>query len=269
MGKQSKTKSTQAAVAKDKDIECRRTIIENKLIEEAKYDENKTEQLHALVDGMLQDLKEYQCSNNIIADKQSWLPIESIDDVPIDLKIKFEVFHPYVPRIDGVHPNYDRVHFRVTGWIQSKDIISEENDDFKRYFEFPFKDDTVLKFESEKYIEQLRCMTITFIIELLQVIPTLWFDKFAGNFKKGKQRKPIVDLFQFDNTKVKSYSECVVCYEMTKTTTPCKHPLCYKCNENIKVVDRPFHNDQIYRACPMCRENVLFEHSVEHSDEDE
>lgn len=265
MGKQSKTKSTQAAVAKDKDMESRRTIIENKLIEEAKYDENKTEQLHALVDGMLQDLKEYQCSDNIIADYGCRLPIESIDDVPIDLKIKFEVFHPYVPRIDDApHPNYDRVHFRVTGWIASKDIISEENDDYKRYFEFPFKDDKVLKFESEKYIEQLRCMTITFIIELLQVIPTLWFDKFAGNFKKGKQRKPIVDLFQFDNTKVKSYSECVVCYEMTKTTTPCKHPLCYKCNENIKVVEREFHNDKIYRACPMCRENLLLEHSDEH-----
>ena len=256
MGKQSKTKSTQAAVAKDKDMECRRTIIENKLIEEAKYDENKTEQLHALVDGMLQDLKEYQCR----------LPIESIDDVPIGLRIKFQVFHPYVGNhYDGKHRNYDRVHFRVTGWIESKYIILEENDDYKRYFEFPFKGKE-FKFESEKYIEQLRCMTITFIIELLQVIPTLWFDKFAGNFKKGKQKKPIVDLFQFDNTKVKSYSECVVCYEMTKTTTPCKHPLCYKCNENIKVVDRPFHNDGVPdRACPMCRENLLYEHS----DEDE
>ena len=105
---------------------------------------------------------------------------------------------------------------------------------------------------------------MAYIIELLQVIPTLWFDKFAGKFKKGKQRKPILDLFQFYNTKVKSYSECVVCYEITESRTPCKHPLCYKCSENIKVVEAT-DVEPPHRACPMCRENVLFEDS----DEDE
>ena len=52
MGKQSKTKSTQAAVTKDKDMECSRTTIENRLIEEAKCDDDKTEELHAFVDDM-------------------------------------------------------------------------------------------------------------------------------------------------------------------------------------------------------------------------
>ena len=36
MGKQSKTKSTQAAVTKDKDMECSRTTIENRLKEHEK-----------------------------------------------------------------------------------------------------------------------------------------------------------------------------------------------------------------------------------------
>ena len=74
MGKQSKTKSTQAAVTKDKDMECSRTIIENKLIEEAKYDENKTEQLHAFVDGILEDLEKYPHRDNQIHDKYPQAP---------------------------------------------------------------------------------------------------------------------------------------------------------------------------------------------------
>ena len=267
MGKQSKTKNTQAAVTKDKDMECSRTTIETRLIEEAKYDDDKTEQLHSLVEGMLQDLKQYPFSksHNIIYDYDCLLPIECIDDVPIHLEMKLRVFHPDI-LVNMQVPKYDanRVTFKSTTWIDSQHIFSHETENMKRYYEFPVVSKE-LEFKSEKIIEQLRCMKIIFIINLLQVIPTLWFDELTGIFRKGKQRKPVLDLFQFDNTKVKKYSECVVCYELTETTTPCKHPLCYKCNENIKVVEF-FHNDELpHRACPMCRENVLFEHS----DEDE
>ena len=281
MGKQSKTKSTQAAVTKDKDMECSRTTIENRLKEEAKYDDNKTEQLHSLVDGMMQDLNPYPYKHkDIIIDHDCLLPIECIDDVPIHLGMKLKVIHPRFCRmtIQEFHdppsvPTYDanRVSFRLTTWIDSQHIFSHETENMKRYNEFPVVSKE-LKFESGKglgiglgsgLVEQLRCMTIICIIELLQVIPTLWFDKLTGKFQKGKQRKPVLDLFQFDNTKVKSYSECVVCYEMTETTTPCKHSLCYKCNENIKVVESTYQT--FHRACPMCRENVLYEHS----DEDE
>ena len=264
-------------------MECSRTTIENRLKEEAKYDDNKTEQLHSLVDGMMQDLNPYPYKHkDIIIDDDCLLPIECIDDVPIHLGMKFKVIHPRFCRMtsqefyDASVPKYDanKVSFRLNTWIDSQLIFSHETDHMKRYVEFPVVSKE-LKFESGKglgiglgsgLVEQLRCMTIICIIELLQVIPTLWFDKLTGTFKKGKQRKPVLDLFQFDNTKVKSYSECVVCYEMTETTTPCKHPLCYKCNENIEV-RQPYSSSDVlpYRACPMCRENVLYENS----DEDE
>ena len=96
-------------------------------------------------------------------------------------------------------------------------------------------------------------------MKMLQIIPTLWFERFSGVFKKSTYIKPFPTLFQFGNTKVLDCSECVVCYEITKSKTPCNHTLCYKCNENIKTTGDKYETP--YRPCPICRQNVLFEDS--------
>ena len=100
MGKQSKTKSTQAAVTKDKDMECSRTTIENRLKEEAKYDDDKTEQLHALVDDMyclerswriVKFIMTRHKVNNDIDNRCTYLPIKSIDGVPIQVEMMVKI----------------------------------------------------------------------------------------------------------------------------------------------------------------------------------
>ena len=99
--------------------------------------------------------------------------------------------------------------------------------------------------------QEAKSVTINYILKILKVLPTLWFDKFDGKFRSGKLNKSFQNLFKFDNTKTtKECSECVVCYELTTTKTDCNHFLCYKCNEYITTLFD-------MRPCPMCRTNLL------------
>ena len=88
-------------------------------------------------------------------------------------------------------------YFHFSAYIDSKHIFSHETDSMKRYYDFfPAQG---IEYDSQNYIEKLRLETLRIILIILHEVPTLWFDKFAGHFRKGKQRKPILDLFKFDN----------------------------------------------------------------------
>ena len=276
MGKQSKTKSTQAAVIKDKDIECSRTTIENRLIEDAKCDDDKTEDLHAFVDDMLclnKSAHDRHQGNGEIFDRCTYLPIRSIDDVPIQVETCVTI---RVIDYSNPNPNNQRdltlrdqrnLRILIHANIISRDLFDHETEESKEYYNFGFSSKCfknlvggipVNEITTINQIKQeAKFVATNYILNIMAILPTLWFDKFNGNFKSGKLNKSFQNLFKFDNTKTtKECNECVVCYELTTTKTVCGHDLCYKCNESIEVVHR-HHEDPGMRPCPMCRENLL------------
>ena len=265
MGKQSKTKSTQAAVTKDKDMECSRTTIENRLKEEAKCDDDKTEELHAFVDDMLcHRFDDMLCHDRHkldgeIFNRYTYLPIKSIDGVPIQVGICVKI------RVDDSNNQSLRVGIKAK--ISSKELTDDETEELKEYYDFGFsvkcfknliKGIPVNEITTINQIKQeAKSVATNYILNVMAILPTLWFDKFNGKFQSGKLRTSFQNLFKFDNTKTtEECNECVVCYEFTTTKTVCGHDLCYKCNENIEVVKRHY-NDPGTRPCPICRENLL------------
>ena len=133
MGKQSKSKTMQAS-AQDKDIECIRTPIEKRLIEEAKFDDDKTEQLHAFVDNILCPYKpdysathhnRHKCNGEIF-NRYIRLPITSIDDVPIMASIIVTVRIEEVQHINGDISKQDVIN--INGDISSPSLFDEEED---------------------------------------------------------------------------------------------------------------------------------------------
>ena len=273
MGKQSKTKSTQAAVTKDKDMECSRTTIENRLKEEAKCDDDKTEELHAFVDDMFCLERSWPHSkihhdrhkvNNDIFNRCTYLPIKSIDGVPIQVEMMVKI--TYInPNNQSSVPDYLRI--KIEANISSEELIDYEAEEHKAYYNFGFSGKSfnnliggipVNEITTINQIKQeAKSVATNYILNVMTILPTLWFDKFNGRFQSGKLNKSFQNLFKFDNTKTtEECNECVVCYELTTTKTVCGHDLCYKCNENIEVVKQHVE-DPGMRPCPMCRENLL------------
>ena len=104
------------------------------------------------------------------------------------------------------------------------------------------------------------------IVKILNILPLLKFDKYTGYFTTHHHDTPCYDLFAADNIELREDGECVVCYERTKTKTPCLHYLCFACNENIPTKEE---DDRHVRDCPICRQDILFYGDDDDDDDDD
>lgn len=80
-----------------------------------------------------------------------------------------------------------------------------------------------------------------------------------GNLSINNEDTEIIALHNIfgniQNIKLDNVIEsCCVCYNLTLTKTPCKHPLCHRCWFSICKED---DNDDIECLCPLCREDIL------------
>jgi hypothetical protein len=103
---------------------------------------------------------------------------------------------------------------------------------------------------------------LEFSTKILTDIPLLKL-QFGGSFEIHEPvnvaiHKGIDDIFgsiASSNVVVDCMKECCVCYEKTKTKTPCKHHLCNRCWSNIDIVSGDDEDDE-EMPCPICRENI-------------
>lgn len=96
---------------------------------------------------------------------------------------------------------------------------------------------------------------------LNDVIRDIRFCKYLGKFinklniSYSKLHEFMPELFSNnDNIKFKQdvSNSCVVCYDKTKTTTSCNHPICIPCAMNVK------HDIDDDVLCPICRDIMTF-----------
>lgn len=89
---------------------------------------------------------------------------------------------------------------------------------------------------------------------LLELLPTLQFNLFNGNFYPSTSNPvqlAIKDFFKDVKGLQFRGDECCVCLELVNTKTECKHYLCIPCYQQLKFV-----NDE--RPCPKCREDISY-----------
>ena len=101
----------------------------------------------------------------------------------------------------------------------------------------------------------------TALMKLVEVLPTIKFDKAMGRLTNEPKTDTVDEDFMrvlaSDNVRL-NIDGCCVCLEMTRTTTPCGHFLCYKCWQNIKKgrCDDSTCDCTNHRKCPICRGDI-------------
>ena len=233
-----------------------RKNIENELIKIAKQEDEKTKKIYSF-------MKRIDCRGNklmfnyiprdtdVVSTKieieTSIDDIKKIDDVPVDVKLKFSLVH-YGKRPEGEC-------WCIFGYleIESANLFCCYSDTYINYYKKTYILRDVLKLT----VSGANLFVFETILKILELIPLLKFDKLEGKFITEKEI-PYYDLFKFDNTEITDVQNCVICYENTKSKTPCNHAICFACNENISV---KFDNDECpTRDCPMCRKDILYYH---------
>lgn len=109
-------------------------------------------------------------------------------------------------------------------------------------------------------ITQLK--VLGYLQEIIDIIPTLKLDKFAGALTDEFifENEQILELFKFENTVLK-YDTCCVCQELCGTTTACHHHLCIACFSKLAEVEHECEDicDECgTKKCPICRKDFYF-----------
>ena len=109
-------------------------------------------------------------------------------------------------------------------------------------------------------ITQLK--VLGYLQEMIDIIPTLKLDKFAGALTDEFifENEQILELFKFENTVLK-YDTCCVCQELCGTTTVCHHHLCIACFSKLAEVEHECEDicDECgTKKCPICRKDFYF-----------
>ena len=224
--------------------------IKDKLVKTAKEEDITTKKIHSLMEdnsnGRSLKFKELPTKNKGKIETGKYLHhIKKIDNVPVDVRLTCSAFFS----------SYDKDYALIFELIiESKDIFCCEDQENMKYYDETFRVDYIPKLT----IYSANTFLFESIVKILNLFPLLKFDKFNGRFTKNKEYIPFDDLFNFENTECTESAECSVCYELTKSKTPCNHYLCFACNENIPTKFRNSDNEMIERNCPICRGNIIF-----------
>jgi len=164
------------------------------------------------------------------------LPIKKIDNIPVDCFLTLN--------IDSLETEL-KVFYKYYGTCEK----SWQESMFNSFLEPAEGESFVTKEGTINFPEEF--------CEKVKDVTRLKFDHYNGFLTMGEIEDPGVlkDMFACENV-VLNFSECVVCYRETKTTTKCGHHLCLECWGKL-----PPSCDccKTGRTCPTCR-NTRIDH---------
>lgn len=231
-------------------------LVKDKLVKTAKEEDITTKKIHSLMEdnsnGYPLKFRELPTEDKGKIETCKYLHhIKKIDNVPVDVRLTCSAFFS----------SHNKKYILIVELIiESKDIFCCNVEKNMKYYDEIFRVDDIPKLT----IYGANAFIFESIVEILNLFPLLKFDKFNGRFTKNKEYIHFDDLFKFENTECTESAECSVCYELTKSKTPCNHYLCFACNENIPTKFRNSNYEMVERNCPICRKNIIF-----YEDEDE
>ena len=102
------------------------------------------------------------------------------------------------------------------------------------------------------------------IENVIQTLKNLTFNKYSGklDIKKEEEKKQTWNDAWFGILCKVDYiemidAECCVCLCRTITRTPCKHPICFECADQITYVDNDDYDGEEI-PCPLCRADIQY-----------
>ena len=166
------------------------------------------------------------------------LPIESVQDVLVDVRIMHDI-------------EDNELALLINGDFSVKNNLTGK-------VSYPMLYNKKL-FKSKKPLD----LNAYFIAmeEIQQTVGKLRFCMMEGHFVEHTTVFPIKD-FEAIFSKLdceKSYSNCSVCFEPCGTKTACNHALCYRCWGKLPRIRKETCSEDCvctYRSCPLCREDV-------------
>ena len=105
----------------------------------------------------------------------------------------------------------------------------------------------------------LKWLIANILLECVPVITTAKFSKMIGRFFIiPPQTFSFCEAYGIstDSGVVSLFEDCTVCYDKTKTLTPCNHVLCIPCWAKIKETPEEDEEDYSTRKCPVCRATI-------------
>jgi hypothetical protein len=150
-----------------------------------------------------------------------FIPIIEIDGMPVHVMIHIRITDVYI----------EIVHSNICGCCR-KDKI----------FDIDHRNPTITV--EEVYI---------ILKKMTNVLDDLKLDKMSGRLSTTQKYYPTECQFLKSPNIKSKYQECCVCYDLTSTQSPCKHPLCIRCWGSIKIVGE---DDDAEQPCPICREDL-------------
>jgi hypothetical protein len=106
----------------------------------------------------------------------------------------------------------------------------------------------------------LKWQIANILLECVPIITTIKFNKMIGRFTTiPPQTFSFCEAYGISiisSGVVSVFEDCSVCYDKTKTLTPCNHVLCIPCWTKIKETpeeDEDEDEEYITRKCPVCR----------------
>ena len=150
------------------------------------------------------------------------LPIECINELPVVIKLT-------------INPNLENYLFFVD--VESKNIYSDETPLVfltRFFYDIPISNPII---DADDFITKFK-----------KIVNSLSFDKEKGIVTDGRDIKDnnfFRDLIQNPNISFIELDTCAVCFDKTRTKTPCEHTLCFVCWSNMKT-----------KTCPICREEL-------------
>ena len=135
--------------------------------------------------------------------------------------------------------------YKIDGMIVNAHMYMEENwGNEYFYFEAILSDGTNYLDSGSTYDE--------FLI-VINGLKDMKFNSLMGKFtnpnnliRNNEYIPEVLPMFHHPNIEME-YEECSVCYEYTRTKTPCKHTLCLRCDQKLPT-----------KVCPMCRIPILY-----------
>jgi len=242
-----------AIEAKESAIEAKESAIEAKVAIEAKED------IHPAIQYIYDSCKQFMAINPKRLNFDIEIPVKKIDGIQVEIFLRFKLYS-----IDC----YLCVHSYMICNNGDNNEDNNEDNNLRTYFKenLLYTYGNSLTLTESKLIEY----TIDNITEIYNkcnaILPKLQFNRLTGEmYKNDIDAKGLQfgllklkgleawtsDLENNDNLDV-MYKTCPVCFEITKTRTNCKHPLCIVCWEGICWANSLADT----HICPTCKEEL-------------
>jgi hypothetical protein len=138
-------------------------------------------------------------------------------------------------------------HLKITSSIV-EEIIDDDIDNKQLFLRV---------YNVAEYGTDLKFQVANVLLDCKLALVKVKFNKLLGVFSSESPPISFCDAFEIgaETGVISVFEDCCVCYEKTKTLTPCNHSLCIPCWGETKYT-RDDDGDE-NRLCPICRELIF------------